>query len=99
MGLYELSGETSRSGQPMWIKHGATSTDQKRCYLYRADGSTHDGERNGLWIACDDEIELAENRGIIRSVQANADLPTAAGLEWIQAEGLVVSEVRLGSGS
>ena len=42
MGLYELSGETSRSGQPMWIKHGATGTDQKR-YLYRADGSTHEG--------------------------------------------------------
>ena len=82
----------------MWIKYGDASTDQKR-YLYRADGSTHDGERTGLWIACDDEAELAANQGIIRSVQANANLPTAAGLEWIQAEGLVVSEVRLGSGS
>ena len=98
MGLYELSGETSRSGQPMWIKHGATSTDQKR-YLYRADGSTHDGERNGLWIVADDEDMIAKNQGRIRSVQSDADLPTTAGLEWIQAEGLVVSEVRLGSGS
>ena len=94
MGLYELSGETSRSGQPMWIKHGATGTDQKRCYLYRADGSTHDGERNGLWIVGDGEVQLAENRGVIRSLQSNADLPTSAGLAWIQAEGLVVSEVR-----
>ena len=82
----------------MWIKHSAVSTDQKR-YLYRADGSTHDGERNGLWIACDDEVQLAENKGVIRSVQSDADLPIAAGLEWIQAEGLVVSEVRVGSGS
>ena len=82
----------------MWIKHGATSTDQKR-YLYRADGSTHDGERNGLWIVADDEDMIAKNQGRIRSVQSDADLPTTAGLEWIQAEGLVVSEVRLGSGS
>ena len=82
----------------MWIKHGAVSTDQKR-YLYRADGSTHDGERNGLWIACDGVINTMEkNMGVIRSVQSDADLPTAAGLEWIQAEGLVVSEVRVGSG-
>ena len=77
----------------MWIKHGAVSTDQKH-YLYRADGSTHDGERNGLWIVGDDEVHLTENKGRIRSVQSDADLPTAAGLTWIQAEGLVVSEVR-----
>ena len=93
MGLYQLSGEKSKSGQPMWVKHGDANTDQKR-YLYRADGSTHDGERNGLWIVGDDEVALTENRGFIRSVQSDADLPTAARLTWIQAEGLVVSEVR-----
>ena len=48
----------------------------------------------GLWFACDDEVKLGENKGVIRSVQSDADLPTAAGLTWIQAEGLVVSEVR-----
>ena len=77
----------------MWIKHGAVGTDQKR-YLYRADGSTHDGERKGLWIVGDDESMMTGNSGFIRSVQSDADLPTAAGLTWIQAEGLVVSEVR-----
>ena len=91
MGVYERCDTKA----PMYVNHNAGDDSKPKRYLYRADGSTHDGERSGLWIVADEESDIAENCGYIRSVQADADLPTAAGLEWIQAEGLVVSEVRL----
>ena len=94
MGVYELSNQRAPSGSAKFVNHNAGDDTKPKRYLYRADGSTHGGARKGLWIACDDEDMMEKNLGVIRSVQADAELPTAAGLKWIQAEGLVVTEVR-----
>ena len=96
MGVYERCDTKAPSGSPMYVNHNAGDDTKPKRYLYRADASTHGGARDGLWIACDDEGQVAKNQGVIRSVQADAELPTAAGLTWIQAEGLVVTEVRPG---
>ena len=97
MGVYERCDTKAPSGSPMYVNHNAGDDTKPKRYLYRADASTHGGARDGLWIACNDEGEMAKNLGLIRSVQADAELPTAAGLTWIQAEGLVVTEVRPGA--
>ena len=93
MGLYELSGGRSPSGHPMWVNHSTGDATKPKAYLYRGDGRTHDGKRDGLWMVMDEEDQVAANTGWIRSVEADAALPTEPGLNWIQADGLIVTEV------
>ena len=93
MGLFELSPNRAPSGSPLYINHNTGDPDHPKAYLYRGDGRRSD--RTGLWMVADGEEEMDRNAGFVRSVQAHADLPTSPGVTWIQAEGLVVTEVRL----
>ena len=97
MGVYERCDTKAPGGSPMYVNHNAGDDTKPKRYLYRGDASTHGGTRDGLWIACNEESEIATNQGNIRSVAADAELPTAAGLTWVQAKGMIVTEVRLGA--
>lgn len=91
MGLFQLSANKAPSGSPLYINHNTGDPDHPKAYLYRGDARRSD--RTGLWMVANGEEQLDENKGVIRSVQADADLPTSPGVTWIQAEGLVVTEV------
>ena len=93
MGLFELSANKAPSGSPLYINHNTGDPDHPKAYLYRGDERQSD--RTGLWMVIDEKEGIDENKGYIRSVQADADLPTSPGVTWIQAEGLVVTQVRL----
>ena len=88
MGLYELCDAKAPSGSVMYVNHNAGDDDVPKRYLYRASNT-------GRWLVAAQESDIAQNYGTIFSIQTDADLPTAAGLTWFGAIGLVVTEVRL----
>lgn len=93
MGLFELSANKTPSRSPLYINHNTGNPDHPKAYLYRGDERRSD--RTGLWMVAYGQEQHDENQGVICSVQMDADLPTSQGVTWIQAEGLVVTEVRV----
>ena len=87
MGVYELSNQTTATGSPLYINHDTGSATNPKSFLFRASTDLK-------WRVTNDESGLAENKGYLRSDQADADVPTVPDLTWFQGESMLVAEVR-----